>query len=87
MIRCISAAAQGWHASVFCGAIRLTRIQQGHGLMPEFTGRPIFIVGNQRSGTRMVANVLNQHHNIVITDEALIFDDLHRLITQADKET
>ncbi|WP_413616401.1 sulfotransferase [Halomonas cupida] len=53
--------------------------------MSSYEGRPIFIFGNQRSGTRMVASILNQHKNIVITDEAHSFSNLHALIRQADR--
>jgi hypothetical protein len=40
------------------------------------TGSPVIICGNPRSGTRMHANVLNAHPDVLITDE---FHDIQKL--------
>ena len=35
----------------------------------SFATGPVIVCGNPRSGTRMHANILNTHPDIVITDE------------------
>ena len=44
----------------------------------SFATGPLIVCGNPRSGTRMHANVLNAHPEILITDEFHGIDKLRR---------
>lgn len=44
--------------------------------MFQFSGRPLFVLGNPRAGTRMVANILNAHGQVVVSDEFKAFEGL-----------
>lgn len=54
--------------------------------MFRFRGGPVFILGNPRAGTRMVATILDAHQEIVVSDEFKAFESLAELIERVGEE-